>query len=156
MKVFKKFFLTAACYLLTTVFLTGCAMFETKGGETTASDPLQSQALLRFSDIPIPLNFKLLPQESYSFESSGIRVALLRYQGKASLDRLNSFYKEQMPMFNWSLLNIIEYGDCMLNFEREGESCIININPKGSLAVVSISLGPKSQVLPKKSKQIVK
>jgi len=156
MKVSRKFFLTAACYLLTTAFLSGCAMFSNQEDLKTPPAPLQSQAVLKFADLPVPLGFRLLPLESYSFENSGTRVAVLRYQGKASSTQVVNFYKEQMPMFNWTLLNIIEYGNCMLNFERETESCIININPKGGTSIISISLGPKSQGLPKRSKQVIK
>ncbi len=156
MRVFKKFFLTATCYLLTTAFLAGCAMFSNQEDLKTPPTPLQSQAVLKFPDLPVPLGFRPLPLESYSFENSGTRVAVLRYQGKASSTQVVNFYKEQMPMFNWALLNVIEYGNCMLNFEREAESCIINIAPKGGASIISISLGPKSQTLPKKSKQLVK
>ncbi len=118
--------------------------------------PLQSQVILKFNDIPVPMGFKLLPEESYSFENSGIRVAVLKYRGKASSTQLINFFKEQMPMFNWSVLNIVEYGNCMLNLERENETCVINIIPKGNTATIQISLGPKSQVSPKKSKQLIK
>ena len=104
----------------------------------------------------MPAGFKLLPQESYSFENSGMRVALLKYQGKASIDQVVNFYKEQMAMYNWNLLNIIEYGERLLNFERENESCIINLSPRGSSIVMSISLGPKSQGISKKAKEPIK
>jgi hypothetical protein len=112
--------------------------------------------MLKFTDLPIPIGFKMLAEDSYSFESSGMRVGLLRYKGKATLEQVVNFYKEQMPMYSWALLNITEYGDCIMNFERESESCIISISPKGSSATISFALGPKSQVLPKKSKQVVK
>ena len=98
----------------------------------------------------------MLAKDSYSFESSGMRVGLLRYRGKATLEQVVNFYKEQMPMYNWTLLNITEYGDCMMNFEREAESCIVNIVPKGDKMIINISVGPKSPVSPKKAKQAVK
>ncbi|MDO8662667.1 MAG: hypothetical protein Q7K98_05555 [Candidatus Omnitrophota bacterium] len=140
--------LAVICFLLTGMI--GCASLSDK------EDSLQTQSLLKFSDLPIPTGFKMLAKNSYSFESSGMRVGLLRYQGKASLDQVVNFYKEQMSMYNWTLLNITQYGDCIMNFEREQESCIISISPKGSTSVISIAMGPKSQVLPKKTKQAVK
>ena len=146
------FILSAACFLLTGIL--GCASLSDKDSSTPQA--LQAQAVLKFADLPVPIGFKILAKDSYSFESSGMRVGLLRYQGKATLDQIVNFYKEQMPMYNWALLNITEYGDCIMNFEREQESCIISILPKGSSAVISISMGPKSQVLPKKAKHPVK
>jgi len=155
MKSFRKlFFLSAACYLLTTA-LSGCSTIS-NNKPTTNPNLLEPQAILKFSDIPVPVGFKSLPRESYSFESSGVRVGVLKYQGKNNPDLVVNFYKEQMPMYNWNLVNIVEYGQRLLNFERESESCIIALEQKGSTVILTISLGPKSQVAAKKAKSPVK
>ena len=151
MKFFRKlFFLSTICFLLS-VALTGCS--------TTSNSRIEPQAILKFSDLPIPAGLKSLPQASYSFENAGVRVAVLKYQGKVNIDQVINFYKEQMPMYNWNLINIIEYGQRLLNFERENETCIITIQVAGFWnedALVTVSLGPKSQNLTKKSKSPVK
>jgi len=90
---------------------------------------LEPQSILKFSDVPVPVGLKSLPQQSYSFESSGVRVGVLKYRGKNNPDQIVNFYKEQMPMYNWNLVNIVEYGQRMLNFERENETCIITLQP---------------------------
>lgn len=144
------------CCLLT-VFLMGCSTFSdspnTKSGNPGALEP---QAILKFSDVPVPVGLKSLPEQSYSFESSGVRVGVLKYRGKNNPDQVVNFYKEQMAMYNWNLVNIVEYGQRLLNFERENETCIITLEPKGSTVILTISLGPKSQSLAKKSKSPVK
>ncbi|MDD5731220.1 MAG: hypothetical protein PHN57_08885 [Candidatus Omnitrophica bacterium] len=140
-----------ACFLLTGAL--GCASLSNRD---SSSQSLRTQPLLKFSDLPVPVGFKILADESYSFESSGMRVGLLKYKGKATTAQLVNFYKEQMPMYNWSLLNITEYGECIMNFEREQESCIVNITPYGSSSVISLAMGPKSQALPKKTKKPIK
>lgn len=122
----------------------GCASLTDKN-QAPSDKPLQTKAILKFSDLPVPMDFQLLPKDSYSFESSGIRIALLKYQSKSSIPQIVSFFKEQFPIYNWELLNTTEYGDCMMNFEREKESCIINISPKGRVSLISISLGPRPQ-----------
>lgn len=151
MKLFTKTVsLFIICYLLTTA-LTGCA--------TVSENKLEPQAILKLSDVPIPAGLKALPQTSYSFENAGMRVAVLRYQGKVNIDQMINFYKEQMPTYNWNLVNIIEYGQRLLNFERDNETCIITMQVAGFWnedTLVTISLGPKSQALSKKSKQILK
>ena len=151
MKFFRKlFFLSTICFLLS-VALMGCS--------TTSNSRIEPQAILKFSDLPIPAGLKSLPQASYSFENAGVRVAVLKYQGKVNIDQVINFYKEQMPMYNWNLINIIEYGQRLLNFERENETCIITIQVAGFWnedALVTVSLGPKSQNLTKKSKSPVK
>jgi hypothetical protein len=152
MKITLKFLcLFTACFLITSG-LTGCKTIS-------ADSRLEPQTLLKFSDLPIPVGLKPLPQVSYAFENAGSRVAVLKYQGRANIDQLISFFKEQMPMYNWSLVNIIEYGQRLLNFEKEDETCIITIQVAGfwnEEAMVTISLGPKSKGLTKKSREPIK
>ena len=145
MKYFKKILLLSLSCFLLTIALWGCS--------TTSNNRIEPQAILKFADLPIPTGLKSLPQTSYSFENAGVRVAVLKYQGKVNIDQLINFYKEQMPMYNWNLINIIEYGQRLLNFERENETCIITIQVAGFWnedALVTISVGPKSQNLTKK------
>jgi hypothetical protein len=134
----------------------GCANISKKDDLSKNPSLLEPSALLKFSDVPVPSGFKLLSQDSYSFETSGMRVGVLKYQGKANPDQVINFYKEQMPMYNWNLLNVIEYGDRMMNFERENETCIIGLFTKGNAVTITVSLGPRPQVVPKKAKQPVK
>lgn len=122
--------------------------------KVSASDSgiLSPSYAAKIADIPVPRDFKLLPKESYSFESGAIRVAVLKYRGRATLDMAVRFYKEQMPLADWTLLNIIEYENCLLNFERDDETCIIDISPRMSGVQVTISLGPKPNLVPKTSR----
>ena len=156
MLISKRFFLTTACCLLATALLVGCAMTTKQENLKEPPAPLQTQAVLKYSDLPVPLGFKLLPEDSYSFDNSGIRVAVLKYKGKGTTTQVVSFYKEQLPMFGWTILNTIEYGSSMLNLDNGSETCVINVIPGGSSSTISISLGPKSQSSPKKTKQIIK
>jgi len=145
----QLFLLTTGCLLIT--MLTGCS--------TVSNNRLEPQTILKFSDLPIPTGLKASPRTSYSFENSGVRVAVLKYQGRANIDQVINFYKEQMPLYNWNLINIIEYGQRLLNFERENETCIITVQSAGfwnEEALLTISLGPKSQNLTKKAKAPVK
>ena len=134
----------------------GCAGLSKKQDSTPKNlGLLEPSSILKFSDVPVPTGFKLLPQKSYSFESSGVRVGVLRYQGKANPDQVVNFYKEQMPMYNWNLLNVIEYGDRLINFDRENETCNVALLPKGNTLTITVSLGPKPQI-PKKANKPVK
>ncbi|MFH1442030.1 MAG: hypothetical protein ABIH18_08340 [Candidatus Omnitrophota bacterium] len=130
----------------------GCASSSKKQANTVNSALLEPQGVLKFSDIPIPVGFKAVPRDSYSFESSGIRVGILKYQGKANIEQVVNFYREQMPMYDWNLLNIVEYGNRLLNFDRNLETCIISLEPKGKYVVSTISIGPKSNKKESRSK----
>lgn len=155
MKFAKVFFLSTCCLL--TIGLMGCASLSGNSDAKSANPGvLEPQAILKFSDVPVPVGLKSLPAQSYSFESSGVRVGVLKYQGKNNPDQVVNFYKEQMAMYNWNLVNIVEYGQKLMNFERENETCIITMEPKGSSVILIISLGPKSQIPAKKAKSPVK
>jgi len=156
MKAARIFLLFASCCILTTTLI-GCSTLSDNSDPKSANPGvLEPQAILKFSDVPVPVGLKSLPDQSYSFESSGVRVGVLKYQGKTNPDQVVNFYKEQMAMYNWNLVNIVEYGQRLMNFERENETCIITMEPKGSTIVLTISLGPKSQIAAKKSKSPVK
>jgi len=116
---------------------------------------LEPQTLLKFSDVPIPVGFQIIQGETYIFESAGVRVGVLKYRGKANIEQITAFYKEQMPMYNWHLLNMVEYGDRLLNFDRDAETCIVNLSPRGSATIITISVGPKSQAR-KRSDRVLK
>jgi hypothetical protein len=152
----KKHLFLATCYLLLATFLLGCAGVSKKDAPPKEAAFLEPQAALKFSDIPAPIGFKFLPQDSYTFESAGVRVGVLKYQGEADVEQVVNFYKDQMPLYNWNLLNVVEYGERLLNFDREQETCIINLSSKGRNISITVSLGPKSGIRPKKSDRPVK
>ncbi len=133
----------------------GCVSTSQKNQQAMNQGLLEPQAMLKFTDVPVPVGFKMLLRESYSFQSGGVRVGLLKYQGKANVDQVINFYKEQMPMYNWNLLNIVEFNERMLNFDRDTETCIISLLAKGNTVLMTISVGPKAQS-PKRGEKPVK
>jgi len=136
--------------------LTGCVLNQRDRTNPANPSLLEPQSVLKFTDVPIPVGFKQIPLESFCFETSSMRTGLLKYQGKGNPDLIVNFYKEQMAMYNWSLLNVVEYGQRLMNFDRENETCIINIVPKGSSSAITITIaiGPKNQQYSKKEKPI--
>ena len=124
--------------------LSGCAV--TPQRETTMIEDLEPQSALRFSDVPTPEGFNILPQESFILEGEGTRAGLLKYTGEAELEDVVYFYKNRMSAYNWDLLNVVEYGDRMLNFERGNESCIITLKQKGPSVEILVSVSPESPI----------
>ena len=122
----------------------GKSTYETEEEFTKISLPVMSK--LRFDDIPVPAGFKLDQDKSFIFQTEGTRVALLKYTGRAKLQDLVEFYKEQMGLYNWELLNVVEYGRSILSFERGGQSCIITIDSKRMSKIITISVAPKAKV----------
>jgi hypothetical protein len=128
------------------VLVCGCETLSSNNSSQNINTALLEPAMNpKIPDIPIPAGLKPAYKESYFFENAGMRVGVLKYKGKANPDFIVNFFKEQLSMNNWTLLNVIEYNNRLLNFEREKETCIINVEPQGGFVTVTISLGPKSQ-----------
>ena len=126
--------------------LSGCVTVQSEVMQPEDTPNLEPSVMVKFSDVPTPTGFRLLSEKSFVLESGGVRAGVLRYVGKANLESITAFYKNQMQMYNWALLNVLEYGDRMLNFERENESCVVTVEPKGSKIEIAVSLAPKSPI----------
>lgn len=152
---------TIVCFCFVVFFafsLIGCAGTIIKDGQNLGmASVLEPAGNSRFNDIPVPVGFAELSKDSYSFEAAGTRVGMLKYRGKATPEQLVFFYKEQMALRNWNFLNIVEYGQSLINFDKEIETCNILLQPKGGSTVITITLGPKSPgIAPKKAQKPLK
>jgi hypothetical protein len=130
------------------LLFTGCATMSNVFKRRQASAPgkaLEVSPILKFDDVPVPSVFRILANESFAFQTKDVRVGLLKYEGKADPDEVVSFYREQMPLYNWKTVNIIEYGRRVLNFEKDSQSCVITLDVKGSKITLIIAISPRSK-----------
>lgn len=139
--------ITIATLIFALCLLSGCTTFSNAPVPTAA---LQPSAVIRFMDVPVPQGFHLLADDSYAFESAGLRMAMLRYKGNANIEQVTEFYKLQMPKYRWVLLNLVRYGQTLINFDRENETCLITLAPKLTGLLVTISIAPKQPQTAKK------
>ena len=138
--------------LISIFLLAGCATTNGSSSseleaeeENFAATTLAVTAKLRFSDLPVPVGFKLIEDKSFVFQAEDTRVALLKYSGRAQLPDVVEFYREQMLFYNWELLNVVEYDRSVLNFERGGQTCIVTIESRGMRKTITISVAPKAK-----------
>lgn len=143
-------------FVLCPLFLSACATSQGRSSDPTQVPALEPAAMLKLADIPVPAGFVFVPEESYAFQSANFRAGLLKYRGKALGDQVVVFFKEQMPMYNWNLVNIVEYGRRMLSFEKEQETCIITIDGKDNRYDIAVSIAPKSQAATRKTDKPIK
>lgn len=136
-----------AIFLLFAITSGGCATPGSYSAQPSSQieKDLAVASSLRFDDVPIPSGFIPIPNESFIYQTDTLRAGVLRYTGKTSPESLMQFYKEQMPLYNWQLLNIIEFDKRQLNFEKPGQSCIVLIEGTRSKAKLTISIGPRSE-----------
>ena len=148
-----RFSVLNSCLLV--LLLAGCVTLPKNESTADAEKnkvSLSVAPILKFEDLPTPSGFKLLDKESFAFQNDKSRVALLNYYGGQNAEHVLAFYKEQMSLLNWSLVNIIEYDKKVLNYENSEQSCIITIQPQGGKSLVTVALSPKSRpIKPEKS-----
>ncbi len=126
----------------------GCAATSHRGSVAGSGieKPLTIASSLRFDDIPVPSGFISISTESFIYQTENIRAGLIRYEGRSSPEATMQFYKEQMPVYNWQPVNIIEFGRKQLSFEKTGQSCIVIIEGfNNGKSIITISIGPKSE-----------
>jgi hypothetical protein len=138
----------ALVFITIGLLLTGCAtmskVFKGKGKTSVSSKELEVATILKFDDVPVPDGFSFIASESFAFQTQQLRVGLLKYEGRANPDEVVQFYKEQMPLYNWRIVNIIEYEKRLLSFEKNGQSCIVTIEGKGNKVNLIIAVSPRS------------
>ena len=133
--------------VLTLITISGCATPAQRGSAAGSEieKNLAVASTLRFDDVPVPVGFASIPTESFIYQTENIRAGLLRYEGKSSAEAVMQFYKEQMPVYNWQSINIIEFEKKQLSFEKTGQSCIVIIEGLKGKTIITISIGPKSE-----------
>ncbi len=129
----------------------GCATWNRGGVSKTSSKDYGESAAglalsesLKFDDVPVPAGFRLKVKDSFAFQNNTLRVGVLTYVGKAEPQGIINFYKEQMPLYNWRLLNLIEYETAQILFDKTDETCVIILVP-GRTNTLKISVAPKSK-----------
>lgn len=143
----KNKILKACLLFFASIIINGCATPGYKDSPTVSGieKGLTVASTLRFDDVPVPSGFLQISNESFIFQSESLRAGVLKYSGKSSPDVVMQFYKDQMPLYNWQLINLIEYGKKQLNYEKIGQSCIITIEGTRTKSILTISVGPKSE-----------
>ena len=113
------------------------------GTEIDAGIPLAPA--FRIADIPIPAGFSYDRDHSYVYQDSEVEVGKVLYSGKEPIGEVAQFYSDEMPRYNWTLLNMIEEGNIAMQFEKEGKACRVLLTPKaGGRTLIKIHFNPKA------------
>lgn len=150
-KNMKKTMMLQGLLGITAIFIiSGCISLPSSSrrsgdsGDTRIEKPLPVAASLRFEDIPIPADFNIIRDQSFVFQDGNTRVGLMRYTGRANSNQVVTFFKNQMSLYNWDLINIVEYGHITLNFTKSSESCVITVEPLATKTIIGVMVSPKT------------
>lgn len=123
----------------------GCAtsgLSRTSEAETPVN--LEVASVLKFQDVPSPHGFKVVADDSFLFDNDVTRLGLIKYTGKPDALSVVRFYKDQMPLYNWRFVNLIEFNTRILNFDRDDQTCTIIITPYKLSTSIIVSVAPKA------------
>ena len=125
----------------------GCATLTqdaTLTGEFNNEDSVKTPPLpvyYDFDDISVPPELKLDKKRSFIYESRKTRSGVLVFRGRIDVTSLASFFKENMPHDGWVFINCYKYKDYILNFQKDGKSCLISLHDKLLNTIVEIRVG---------------
>ena len=81
------------------LIISGCTTIAGSSSGSGSSSMQQGSAamsgIVKFDDIPVPAGFKLIDNESFTFQNDQMRVCLLKYAGMPNANKVVEFYKEQ-------------------------------------------------------------
>ena len=84
-------------------------------------------------DVPVPAGFRMADQASEDWSNGSARYVRHEYRGRADKLAVRAFYRKQMPLVRWSLLDDSNvHGRIKMRFDRGGESCTISIEDHSS------------------------
>jgi len=141
----QRAFLAGMVVVLLIVGVYGCKnLFSyrtVKDREPEVKQPIATS--YRFEDIPLPPGVSLNQKESFIYEARTIKTGILIYEGRGEMEKLSSFFKQQMPKYQWKLVSNFELHNVMLTFVKEGWISIITILPQeGETKRIEIRVGP--------------
>lgn len=130
------------------LFIAGCASlsyYSPPGNESSIEEEGIKKAIKqKFDDIPVPEKMVLDAQNSFVFDNGEIRLANLKYSSRLSAEDVVAYFKKQLPLQGWELINMVEYGISRLSFAKEKESLEIAIYPERRGCKVILTLTPKA------------
>jgi hypothetical protein len=97
----------------------------------------------RFHDLPVPANYRLVPDRTFIFENPSLKAGILTYKGNLSVTDTVNFFKEHMPANGWRLVSSFEVKDVIMKYEKVGWTCDITVRPGFEREIV-IKIGPTS------------
>jgi hypothetical protein len=127
----------AAAFVLAVALLGGCGRTQqvdlSSGAPREVNntpDPLIARGASRVTDLPVPTHFSYLESRSTATGNANTRYISHYYRGRASKERVASFYIDQMPANNrWFRENYRDdHGTLKIDFGKGDERCIITID----------------------------
>ena len=139
---------SAALSLFFSLFFYGCAEWDlgldAKNEGSPPPPPIKVTAY-PFSDIPIPSGFSRDDSKSFIYESGSgtVKVAKIIFSGWENLDKVITFYQNEMLNNGWTPGPSIRDKINILNYDKEVWTATVNLSSNYGRTIIGIQAGPK-------------
>jgi hypothetical protein len=132
-------------FFFMTLFFSGCAEWDLGLDKNTSTIAVTLETAYPFSDIPVPFDFTRDNSKSFIYESGSgtVKVGRFIYTGWENLEKIITFYQNEMINRGWSLINSIKHENYILNYEKEGWVSTITLQSNIGRTIIEIQAGPK-------------
>jgi len=134
----KLYFLKLVVLLLITS-CSGNSLVPVKGPD---GDPSQELNFSEFNDFPIPVNSKLIKDQSIIISKKNGWLGRLAFTTSESQLTVYDFFRNELPKFGWKKVSEISSDSSLLNYQSSKRFASIQIFEKtlfGSRVLVSIT-----------------
>ncbi len=85
----------------------------------------------RFSDIPLPVQVRPVPERTFVYESGTLQVGRMVYSSRAAVAELAQFYIQALPAADWTRKNLTETDKVHMVFNKPGKRLEVDIIEQG-------------------------
>ena len=124
--------------------LTGCmpgsSNISTVPLDTNGALPIMGSKHGTYEDIEIPAEMEYNPKGSMSIKTDSFRGGIIHYKGRVEMHSLKEFLVASMKKNKWKLAGEVSSQNVILAFTKPSKTCMINIDPKGSLSDTTLTM----------------
>ncbi len=132
----------ASCASLSNSANDGASASDQQSAGSDAAQHLPPPVIPEFGDVPIPRALNRRNDQSFIYEAPGTVIGVVVYTGRVDPNSVNGFFREQMPIHGWRLLNAFRDESTDLFYLKGNRSCQISIKPGIIDTKVIIKVGP--------------
>lgn len=130
------------------ILVNGCVLVRKIIPVVSVSPVVSSPSLsaMQFDDIPVPGNFRHLPDESVVLVDGNVRTAEIKYIATAHIrvDDIIVFYGKHMPPHGWHKVFEKDAGwKHSLTFEKGDEQCVVLVDKTPAKTDLTIKVNLK-------------
>ena len=117
---------------LIVLLTSNCTWFRQWTGSDDSVLKQPPGAYMDFEDVHTPPSMELDRDSSFVYESESIKAGVLALRGREDMNKVISYFQNQMPQDGWEILTSFKYQKNVLIYTKRGKVCLITAeHPRG-------------------------